>query len=308
MAKLDKRRYEGIIPAMITPYTVEGKISEEVTRKLVRHLRNQGIAGLYLSGTTGEGFLQTIEERQHLLEIVLDEVKGAIPVIAQVGALDTATSIKLTKHAAQVGADAVSSVAPFFYKAGPKEIRAHYLDIASAAEIPLIIYHFPELTGVDSSTEFYAELAQTDGIAGVKFTSKDTFELQQLIAACGNDFLVFNGPDECCLAGLAVGCCGAIGSTYNIMADTFVTLYQRFQSGDLVGARKMQYEANTVIKELLKYNFIAFEREVLRLQGIDTGQPRKPLQQLTDEQRLAIRTFAETMPLLNVVPKSAGRV
>ncbi len=301
MPRLDRSRFEGIMPAMITPYTAEGQINEEVTRRLVRHLIGKGIAGLYLSGTTGEGFLQTVEERQQFLEIVLDEVKGEIPVIAQVGAMDTVTSVQLAKHAARAGADAVSAVAPFYYKVGPKEVRTHYLDIANASELPLIIYHFPAFTGVESSADFYAELAQHDQIAGVKFTSKDTFELQQIIAACGDDFLVFNGPDECCLAGLVTGCCGAIGSTYNIMPETFAALYQKVKEGDLAEARKLQYEANAVIKEMLKYDYIAFEREILRLQGFDTGMPRKPLQQLTDEQRKAIRKFAEQKDILNIV-------
>lgn len=296
-------RLQGIIPAMITPYDKSGAIDQQATRRLVRHLLQKRVSGFYLSGSTGEGFLQTADERELFLEVVLDEVRGAVPVIAHVGAMDTASCIRLSKHAARVGADAVSSVAPFYYKHGPEQIRGHYLDIAMAADVPLIIYHFPAMTGVQSTVRFYEELSREDNVIGVKFTSMDTFQLQQLIDACGPDFRVFNGPDECLLAGLAVGCCGAIGSTYNIMPELFVELYRSFQAGDLTKARALQTQANRVIAELLQYDFIAFEREVLRLQGIDTGLPRKPIQQLTEEQRAQIAAFVGQFGFLQAVDK-----
>ncbi|WP_028551247.1 N-acetylneuraminate lyase [Paenibacillus sp. UNC451MF] len=298
MSALNK--FKGIIPALITPYDREGRISESGTRHLVRHLLDKQVDGFYLSGSTGEGFLQTVGERQAFLEIVIDEVRGDVPVIAHVGAMDTATCVELTKHAARFGADAVSSVAPFYYKHGKEQVRGHYMDIAMAADIPLIIYHFPAMTGVQSTVSFYEELSKVENIIGVKFTSKDTFELQQLIEACGPDFHVFNGPDECLLAGLAVGCCGAIGSTYNIMPELFVELYRAFQMGDLVTARMLQSKANRVIAELLKYDFIAFEREILHLQGIEAGLPRKPIQQLSEEERLQIRLFAQQVEFLKI--------
>ncbi len=292
--------YQGIIPAIITPYDKAGAISEPATRRLVRHLLSKGISGFYLSGSTGEGFLQSVPEREHFLEIVVDEVKGAVPVIAHIGAMDTDSCIELTKHAARAGANAVSSVAPFYYKHGQEQVRTHFLDIANAADIPLIIYHIPAMTGVQSGIKFYEKISKEDNIIGVKFTSKDTFELQQLIEACGPDFHVFNGPDECLIAGLTLGCCGAIGSTYNIMPELFVDLYRQFHTGNLAEARTLQAKANRVIAELLKYDFIAFEREILRLQGIDVGLPRKPIQQLTDEERKSIRLFALQIDYLNL--------
>ncbi|MDF2958917.1 MAG: N-acetylneuraminate lyase [Paenibacillus sp.] len=291
--KVELQRMKGIIPALITPYTESGEINEPITRQLVRHLLSKGVGGFYLSGSTGEGFLQSPEERKAFLELVIDEVGGRAPVIAHVGTMDTATSVELTRHAAQAGADAVSAVAPFYYKHGLEQVRGHYLDIARAADIPLIIYHFPAMTGVQASASFYAELAKEPNIIGVKFTSMNTFELQQLIETCGEEFLVFNGPDEACLSGLVTGCVGAIGSTYNIMPAKFVQLYEAVQKGELATARKLQGEVNAVIAELLKYDFIAFEREILKLQGFDVGDARKPIQRLNVEQQTAIRKFAK---------------
>ncbi|MFC4307095.1 N-acetylneuraminate lyase [Cohnella boryungensis] len=291
---------QGILPALITPYGEDGRISDSLTRKLVRHLISQGVSGFYLSGSTGEGFLQTIEERQTFLEIVMDEVKQEVPVIAHVGAMDTDTAVRLTKHAYEAGATAVSAVTPFYYKHGSEQIKRHYIDIAEAADIPLIAYHFPDMTGSKQSADFYRELSSVDGIIGLKFTSMNTFEMQQIMDVCGEDFLVFNGPDESCLAGLAMGAFGAIGSTYNIMPAKFVELYKLFRQGKLEEARAIQYEVNRVINELLKYDFIAFEREILRLQGFDTGLPRKPIQQLSQAQRADIYETAKRFPFLNI--------
>ncbi|MBW7475434.1 N-acetylneuraminate lyase [Paenibacillus oenotherae] len=299
-ANSNHEQFNGIIPALITPYGADGGISDSVTRQLVRHLISQGAAGFYLSGSTGEGFLQSTEERQQLLEIVLDEVKSEVPVIAHVGAMDTATAVQLTRHAHQAGAAAVSAVTPFYYKHGPEQVMRHYIDIVEAADIPLIAYHIPGLTGSNASVDFYKELSQVDGIIGLKFTSTNVYEMQQIMDSCGEDFLVFNGPDEICLAGLTMGACGAIGSTYNIMMAPFAELYRLFHEGKLAEARTLQYEVNRVIRELLRYDFIAFEREILRLQGFEVGSPRKPIQQLIDAQRADIYEVAKRFSFLNV--------
>lgn len=292
---------DGIIPALITPYADDGGIHGELLRTLVRHLMAKGAAGFYVGGSTGEGLLQTVEERKRVLETVLQETDGKVPVIAHVGAMDTASCVELARHAARAGADAVSAVTPFYYKHGPEQIRRHYLDIAEAADIPLIVYHFPGFTGAQLSADFVGELAAAcESIIGLKFTSRDMYEMQQIIDICGEDFLVFNGSDECALAGFATGACGAIGSTFNIMPELFVALHRHCAAGQWSEARRLQYEANRLIRELLKYDVIAFEREMLRLQGFDVGPPRKPIRQLTDTERREIRAIAERFPFLGV--------
>lgn len=294
-------RMGGIIPALITPYDGDGGIHEELLAALVRHLMAKGVAGFYVGGSTGEGLLQTVEERKRVLEAVLQETEGKVPVIAHVGAMDTATCAELARHAARAGADAVSAVTPFYYRHGPEQIRRHYLEIADAAGIPLIVYHFPGLTGARLPADFVGELAAAhEGIAGLKFTSRDMYEMQQILDVCGENFRVYNGSDECALAGFATGACGAIGSTFNIMPELFVALHRHCTEGNWLEARRLQVEANRLIRELLKYDVIAFEREVLRLQGFNVGPPRRPIQQLTETERREIRAIAEQFPFLGV--------
>lgn len=296
------KHWTGIIPALITPYDSAGNISESAAAALIERLLSKGVRAFYVSGSTGEGFLQTAEERKSFLEMSLNIVNRRVPVIAQVGSLDTNTSLELTRHAERAGADGISVVAPFYYRYTLAEVKRHYLAVAAAADLPLIIYHFPEYTGVLASARFYEECAATENIVGVKFTSRDMFEMQQIIGRCSDDFMVYNGPDECLLAGLSIGCKGAIGSTYNMMPALYVELFDSFRQGGLERARSLQYEANRVIAEMAPYNFIAFVREILRLQGIDTGQARRPIAELTDEQRSAIRELAEKHSCLGIRP------
>ena len=293
-------RLKGIIPALITAYDAAGNIFADETAKLVDHLILKGVSGFYIGGTTGEGLLQSVAERKFVIETVLQQVSSRVPVIAHVGAMDTKTSIELAKHAAVHGATAISAVAPFYYKHSSEQIRQHYLEIVESSGVPLVIYHIPVLSGVNTGIEFYQELSNEPGIIGIKFTSRDSFELQQLKAQCRNDFIVFNGADEICLSGLLMGATGAIGSTYNIMPQEFIKIYDLVNRGEIEEAKNIQYKVNALIYEILKYDFIAFEREVLQLQGFNIGNPRKPIQQLSVEQKSEIKRIAGQYPFLGI--------
>lgn len=297
---LPVHEWKGLFPALITPYDQHGRVDEQALRTLVRHLLKRNVDGFYVGGSTGEGFLQTAEERKRVLEVAVDEIAGAVPVIAHVGTMDTKTAEELAAFAEQVGANAVSAVTPFYYKHALPELKQHYMDIANASELPLIVYHFPALTGVSVPVDFYAELSQHERIVGVKFTSKDLFEMERLMDECGRTFAVFNGHDECLLAAMAVGADAAIGSTYHMMPDTYRELMLAFRRGDLETARFKQAEANRVIAEMLKYDTIAFIREVLRLQGVDTGHSRRPMQRLDEDEARAVREFVASQPCLQV--------
>lgn len=295
-----KEPLTGIIPALITAYTSTGEVDEGATRQLVQHLIAQGVDGFYACGSSGEAFLLSSEERMHSLEIIIDEAAGKVPVIAHVGALDTRTSISLAQHAAKAGAVAVSAVPPIYYKYGIDQLKQHFTDIAQASELPLIVYHFPDMSGVSPSPDFYKELSTIKGIIGIKYTSHNMFEMQQIMESCGPHFKMFNGYDEVLISGLAMGANAGIGSTYNIMPKQYIELRKQFNAGNMDQARKLQSEVNAVIRIMSQYNFIAFIREVLRLQGIETGESRKPLQRLTEAQRTEIQAALSTFSFLQL--------
>ncbi|WP_298332784.1 dihydrodipicolinate synthase family protein [Haloactinopolyspora sp.] len=279
---------QGIIPALVTPYDGDDRIDAGMTHKLVDTLIAHGVGGLYLGGSTGEGLLQSPAERVAFTTLVTEVVAGRVPVIAHVGAADTASSIGMAREAAAAGVTAVSAVAPFYYQHKQEQVRRHFLDIADASPVPFLPYHFPQVAGASSTIQMLVELAEHDNIVGFKFTSRDVYELQQLKAACGDDVAIFNGADEVCLHGLLAGAAGAIGSTYNFMAGQFVKLAESLATGDVGRAARLQAEANAVIRWGEPYDNVAFARAVLRAQGYDVGPPRRPIEQLTADDHAAI--------------------
>ncbi|MDF2720056.1 MAG: N-acetylneuraminate lyase, partial [Paenibacillus sp.] len=218
-------RLNGIYTALLTPMDERAEIDYGSLEALVRHQLSHGVQGFYAGGSTGEAFLLTTRERMELLEAIIGYTAGKAKVIAHTGGIGTRESIELARHAESAGADAVSAVVPFYYKSGIQEIRAHYHAIMSAVNVPMIVYHYPGATGVSLTLDFYESMAADPHCLGVKFTSMNLFELQQIRARCGADFLLMNGHDEVYAAGAMMGADGAIGSTFNMMPSLFAEMH-----------------------------------------------------------------------------------
>ncbi len=292
--------FKGIYPALLTPMQEDGAIDEMSLRRHTNRLAEQGVHGFYTGGSTGEAFILDSEERKRVLETVIDANAGRGKIIAHVGSIGTQETIKLAKHAEAAGADMLSAVVPFYYKAGMHEIRDHYLSIMDKTDLPMLIYHFPGATGVSLSMDFYEEMAAEEQCAGVKFTSLNLFEMQQIRARCGEEFLIFNGHDEIYASGALMGADGAIGSTFNIMAKLFVDMFQSASDGHWEQMPQLQAQANEIIANLARYDVIAYEKFVAYLQGsLSNPTVRQPLQQLSAEQQAAIRQFYEKHAVLS---------
>lgn len=293
--------FHGIFTALVSPMEEDGKLDLASLRRLVRHQLEQGIHGFYVGGSTGECFLLTREERKQLLETVIACVEGKATVIAHVGSMSTDEAIELAKHAESVQADAISAVVPFYYKIASAEIKRHYESIMQAVRLPMIIYHYPGATGVQLTIPFYEEMAKHSQCIGVKFTSLNLFEMQQIRAKCGDDFLIWNGHDEVYAGGALVAANGAIGSTFNIMPGIFTRMYEATCGNRWDEVRVLQSLANDVIAHLLHYDVIPYEKQVLHAQGmIRSPAARQPLKQFTQEERAEIRRFALTNEALTI--------
>ena len=281
----DPKSLKGIYPALLTPFDGAGKLNEASLRALTSSLIDRGVDGFYVGGSTAETFLLTLEERKRILEIVVKESADKVRIIAHIGAIGTDFSIELGKHAAKVGADAISSVPPFYYKFSADEIVAYYTDIADAVDLPLIPYNIPSLSGVTLSGPLMKRLRSHKRIVGIKFTSNDLFQLERM-KKDDPELIVYNGFDEIFLAGLSMGADGAIGSTFNFMPEKFLGIRDRFRSGDLAGARVLQAEANEVIQVLIDTGkLLNAQKYLVGLQGISLGECRKPFAPLTAEDR-----------------------
>jgi N-acetylneuraminate lyase len=289
------KSFRGIFTALLTPMFDNGDIDFPSLARLVEHQIEQGIHGFYVGGSTGEGFILTSEERQQVLEAVVKAAAGRVTIIAHVGNISTRESIKLAKHAELQGVDAVSAVVPFYYKVSMKEIREHYESIMAAVSLPMIVYHFPGATGVNLSMDFYEEMSRNPQCIGVKFTSLNLFEMQQIRARCGDDFLIYNGHDEVYTGGAYAGANGAIGSTFNMMPGLFAEMFEIISSAEqppMAALQTMQAEANELIAHMIQFDVIAYEKYMLYLQGVlSTPAVRQPLKQFTAEERERIEQY-----------------
>ena len=280
--KLDK--FRGVFPAQIVPFASGNTIDEGALRRLVRLNMGKGVNGFYVCGSTGETFLMTLEERKRVLEIVKDEVAERCTVIAHIGAISTDQSIELARHAAETGADAISSAAPFYHQFSRQEIIDHYLAIVRAVSFPMIIYNIPATTGVSFSLEELQRLLQEEWIIGVKHTSRNLYVLERLKRLAPGRVILF-GYDEMSLPAYSVGADGSIGSTFNLMPEKFLRIRSLFEQGKLAEARELQSEANAVIQALIQSGlFAAIKYGITRL-GIEYGSPRRPFAPLTPEKR-----------------------
>lgn len=283
MTHVKDQPYRGIFVALNSGYDHDGNISPSAIKKNTRFLADKGVQGLYVGGSSGEGFLQTLDERKQVLEAVMEEVGGELTVIAQVGAIATRDSVELAKHANSLNVDAISSVPPFYYKVSDAAVEKHWLTIIHSTPLPFIIYHIPATTGFQLSMDLFRKMAAYDQVAGLKITTASTYELQQFKRFGGEGFTVFNGPDEQYLAGRIMGADAGIGGTYGIMPELFVNIEKAYVKGEIAEAQKWQFAVNEILSDLLSLPVYGAIKEILKLRGLDCGGTRMPLEPVSTD-------------------------
>lgn len=288
-------KFKGVFPALLTPFKADGSINDNSVAKLIEYNVRKGVDGFYVGGSTGEGMLLTVDERKQLFRASAEANAGRTTMIAHVGTICTDHAIELAKYAKEVGFDAISAVAPYYYSFSYDAIKNYYLDIVNSVDIPMIIYNFPNASGFNFTKAIAEEMfACSDRFIGIKHTTSDLFLLQQFKSMSAKP-VVYNGWDEMFIAGLSMGADGGIGSTYNLMADKFIDIYNYFQKGDLRAAQAKQLEANAVISELIKYGVFAAEKAVLDALGIPMGDCRRPFRPISEEGRAKMTQIAKSL-------------
>jgi N-acetylneuraminate lyase len=279
-----------ILPALVTPLTPDGALDERSTERLVTHLYDKGVGGLYVTGSTGEGIYLDIEIRQRIVEMAVGLSKGRGQVIVHVGAVQAALTRELADHAAGAGADAVSSIPPFAGGYSWSEVRSFYGDLAAASKLPLIAYYIPGLTGQVRSIDELASLLEIPNIGGYKFTEYNLYTMQRLLARFRPDQIMYNGPDEMLALGLQFGAHGGIGTTYNFMPELIVEIQSHCQAGQYAQAVAVQKQANEIIEPLLMSQGLAASKQILYWQGlIDHPHCAAPRALLTAQQKAELR-------------------
>lgn len=277
----DKKKYRGVFPAFYACYEDDGSVSVERTRELARHLLKKGVHGLYVGGSSGECIYQSVEERKLVLETVMKEVSGKTVVIAHVACNNTADSEELARHAESLGVDAIAAIPPIYFKLPNHAIADYWNDISDAApNTDFIIYNIPQLAGVSLSVELLAEMLKDPKVVGVKNSSMPTMDIELWEEVGGENFFVFNGPDEQFISGLSMGAIGGIGGTYGFMPELYLKIYEFYGEGKMHEALEIQRAACKIIYTMTKAkgNLYAIMKEIMkRREGINLGSVRKPL-------------------------------
>ncbi|EPG6267374.1 N-acetylneuraminate lyase [Klebsiella aerogenes] len=286
----------GVMPALLTPFDAQQNIDRASLRRLVRFNIEQGVDGVYVGGSTGEAFVQSLSEREEVLEIVAEEAKGKITLIAHVGCVSTAESQQLAVAAKRYGFDAVSAVTPFYYPFSFEEHCDHYRAIIDSADgIPMVVYNIPALSGVKLTLEQINQLVTLPGVGALKQTSGDLYQMEQIRRA-HPELVLYNGYDEIFASGLLAGADGGIGSTYNIMAWRYLGIVQALKEGDTAKAQQLQHECNKVIDLLVKVGVFRGLKTVLHYMDVlSVPLCRKPFAPVEDKFQAELKALAQQL-------------
>ena len=284
------KKYHGVFPAFYACYDDKGDISPERTEAFTEYLIKKGVNGLYVGGSSGECIYQTIEERKLVLEHVMNVAKGKIPIIAHIAAPSTRHSIELAEHAEKVGADAIAAIPPIYFVLPEDAIFQYWSQMAAATNLDFIIYNIPGTTQYNLSMNLFNRMRENKKVIGVKNSSMPVQDIQKFKAAAGEDFVIFNGPDEQFIAGRIMGAAAGIGGTYAAMPELFVAADACVERGDMKQALEIQNAVNDIIYSVLRCHgsLYGIFKEVLKRKGMNIGTARLPLAPATAEDEQAI--------------------
>lgn len=282
-------KIKGLISAPFTPMKPNGDINLEVIPSYAQKLKKDGLKGVFVCGTTGEGMLMTVLERKAVTERWLLEQTDEFKVIVHVGTTSARTSKELSEHAQQNKAAGIGAMGPMFLKPSKTEdLVAFCAEVASGApDLPFYYYHIPTVSNIYLSMVEFIDLAKEriPNFAGLKFTANNLMEMQQCLNKDNGKWDILHGYDEMLLAGLAFGIKGAVGSTYNFMAPLYRGIIRDFENGNIEAAKEKQLQSVRVIEVLLNHGGgMVTGKALMKTVGVDCGPCRAPLSQLTDTQ------------------------
>ncbi|MFW6309290.1 MAG: 4-hydroxy-tetrahydrodipicolinate synthase [bacterium] len=268
---------EGIIVAMVTPMKSNEDIDEDRIRKLVNRYIEKGVHGIFCLSTNGEFFTLDMKEKTKIMEIVVEESRGRIPVLAGTGGITTREVIELSKKAEKMKFDAVSVITPYFLTPSQNELYDHYRKIAETVSLPIILYNLPGRTGVCLEPDTVAKLSEIDNIIGIKDSSGDFKKILRYINLTGEDFFVLSGNDSLILWTLLAGGDGAVSGMANIIPELVVSIYNYWQNGKTEKARLYQEKLRPLRDAMKLHTFPSLVKKAMEIQGCPVGPSRDPV-------------------------------
>lgn len=297
--RMTTQRLNGLVAATYTALTDDGTLNTAVVAPLVEHLLDNGISGLYVCGSTGEGMSLSSDERKSVAEAYVQAASGRVPVIVQIGHNSLAEARQLAEHAAEIGADMISATCPSYFKvsdvSGLVDCMAEVA--AGAPDLPFYYYHIPALTGSAIDVLQFLKRAgdSIPNLAGLKYTDTKLHEFQECFELDDGRFDVVWGCDEMLLGALATGARGGIGSTYNIAAPLYHRIINAFAEGELTEARRLQSLSVSMIRTLNHFPFHPAMKAVLAMQGFAMGGCRLPQGNLSNKDATTLQTELDSI-------------
>lgn len=289
---------KGIIPPIMTGFTKEGEVYERGIREMVDFIVPH-VQGLYPCGTYGSGPMMSPEERKKVAEIILDQVKGRVPVIIHVGTADTKNTIELARHAQEIGAAAVGAITPYYNSYDEDAIFMHFKQLMKSVDIPVFLYDNPKCSGNSISTNLLLRLAK-EGLGGIKDSTFDIvnyYHNRIALKAFPKINLVI-GTEALLVAAFDAGATTAVTGLGNVYPDLIGEMYQEYLKGDREALMKKQ-EKVLIVRQVAKYGpTVPTCHAILKLRGVDAGYPRPPFQNVSPEIVERVKNKLKSMDLL----------
>ncbi len=279
--------FEGVFPALITPFNADNKIDVASFKHVVEYVEKGGVAGVVACGTTGESATMSTIEHMDLIDLTVDCANTT--VIAGTGSNNTTEAVELTRHAYDAGADAVLIISPYYNKPNNAGLIAHFSSIARCADIPVILYNVPSRTGQDMPLEVITELAKIENIVGIKEASGNPVKVSHIIeTTIDDDFVVLSGEDGLTLPLMCMGAVGVISVVANVVPEKMVDLVNAVQNNDLKTAKALHYELAPLTRVLFSETNPIPVKRAMNMLGLANGRLRLPLAPLSRENEMVL--------------------
>ena len=278
----------GIITAMVTPMNQDEALNiQELNRQVERQI-DSGVQGLFCLGTNGEAYILSEKEKLEIIEAVVRQSAGRLPVYAGTGCIGTGETVALSRKAQQLGADALSVITPYFAVSSQEEMYAHFMTVADSVDIPVLLYNIPARTGVSLAPNTVKKLAQHPNIAGIKDSSGNFDLMQQYIEESPEHFVVLSGNDSLVLPGLMAGGRGAICGMANLFPGLMASIYAHWCAGRMEKAAAAQKSIRKIRDCLRLGNPSSIVKLAMNLLGHPVGPSRKPFNVPDSKVRLEV--------------------
>ncbi|MDK2892156.1 4-hydroxy-tetrahydrodipicolinate synthase [Methanohalophilus sp.] len=274
--------FQGVLPALITPFNDDNKIDRDGLKRNIEFVENGGVSGVVTCGTTGESATLSTTEHKELIDLTIEY--ASVPVIAGTGSNNTAEAIELTKYAADTGADGALVISPYYNKPNPEGLIRHFKAIAGSADIPVILYNVPSRTAQDIPIEVITELSKVSNVVGIKEASGSIPKITRILEETADeDFVVFSGEDDLIFPIVALGGVGVISVVANVAPVKTVELVKATQQGDFETAKKLHFELAPLIRQLFAETNPIPVKRAMEIMGLAAGPLRLPLAPLSNE-------------------------